>query len=210
MAPSIFINFRRADTDRIGAHLDTALQNAFGKDEVFRDQRSIAKGAHFPDEIKRNLRKCDILLAVMGKQWASLTDATGSRYLDHKGDWVRTEIALALKWGLVVLPVLVDGAELPEESELSHDIRALTTRQAIPFRPHHEEIDLPPLIQAIRKAVPTLRPARPDDSGTGNQGAVTGNRFDHSAVVINGRGNTARNYNLTSDPEDETENQGRP
>ncbi len=210
MAPSIFINFRRADTGDLGPHLDTALQKEFGMDEVFRDQRSIQKGADFRDEIKRNLRKCDILLALMGRQWASLTDETGSRYLDNKGDWVRTEIALALKWDIPVLPVLVDGALLPEEGELTRDIRGLTFQQGVTFRPHHQSIDLPPLFQAIRKAVPGLGPGQPDGtgSGSGGHGAITGNRVDHGSAIFGGQSHTATTINFPNGLEGN--NQGRP
>jgi len=58
-------------------------------------------------------------------------DRFGRRRLDQEQDWVRREIRIALqKPGCRVIPVLIDGAELPDEREaLPEDISALVTRQ---------------------------------------------------------------------------------
>ncbi|EIM95295.1 hypothetical protein WQE_39899 [Paraburkholderia hospita] len=40
------------------------------------------------------------------------------------------ETAIALRRGILVLPVLVDGANMPDEADLPEDIRALARRQA--------------------------------------------------------------------------------
>ncbi|MFR0353189.1 TIR domain-containing protein [Streptomyces sediminimaris] len=195
MAPSIFVNFRRADTGETGVHIDTALVHEFGKDAVFRDQRSIAEGAYFADDIDRNLRKSDLILVVMGPRWASLRDGENRRLIDDESDWVRREVAFSLAMKLTVLPVLVGDAKLPDWSELPQDIAALTTRQAAYFRPHQAHIDFPPLVQAIRRAVPGLRPARhaePEGEAAGNAGVnVRIDRADASPMVFGGHHNTA-------------------
>jgi hypothetical protein len=203
MAARVFVNFRRADTDTTGPHLDTALRNEFGDQEVFRDQRSIRKGAPFPAEITGALRKCDLLLAVMGHRWTSATDDDGRRCIDNPEDWVRKEIALALAWGIEVLPVLVDGASLPDPSELPDDIRDLTGHQTVFFRPHQEHIDFPPLFEAVHKAVPDLRrkrPRRPQGDGGGATYHVE--RFDHGSANFGGSG-TANTYNFGPEEDDE-------
>jgi hypothetical protein len=204
MAPRVFVNFRRADTNTAGPHLDTALSQEFGEREVFRDQRSIRKGAHFPAEIKGALRKCDLLLAVMGPRWASVTDDDNRRCIDNPEDWVRKEIALALDWNITVLPVLVDGAEMPDASELPDDIRELTSHQCVFFRPHQEHIDFPPLFEAVHKAVPDLRRRRPrGPQGDGGGATYHIDRFDHGSANFGGSGNTANTYN--TDPEEDDE-----
>lgn len=204
MAPRVFVNFRRADTGTAGPHLDTALRDEFGEREVFRDQRSIGKGAHFPDEITGALRKCDLLLAVMGHRWATATDDAGRRCIDDPEDWVRKEIALAFAWGIDVLPVLVDGADMPNASELPSDIRNLSSRQCVFFRPHQEHIDFPPLFEAVHKAVPGLRRRRPRRP-QGESGGATYNveRFDHGSANFGGNGNTANTYNFGPEEDDE-------
>ncbi|MFJ4538561.1 toll/interleukin-1 receptor domain-containing protein [Streptomyces tibetensis] len=200
MAPRIFVNFRRADTGPTGPHLDTALRREFGEQEVFRDQRSIRKGAHFPAEILTALRKCDLLLAVMGHEWASVTDGHGRRCIDYPEDWVRKEIALALAWGITVLPIRVDGADLPDAAELPDDIRELSSHQGEIFRPHQEHVDFPQLFEAVHKAVPDLRRRRPRRP-RGDSGGATNHieNFHHGSATFFGTDNTANTYN---DPED--------
>ncbi|MEW2072846.1 TIR domain-containing protein [Streptomyces sp. NPDC013433] len=206
MAPSVFINFRRADTGGAAPHLDTGLRGRFGEAEVFRDQRSIDKGAHYPDQIKRKLRKCELLLALIGKKWETAVDEDHRRCLDDETDWVRMEIALALQWGLTVLPVLVDREEMPDRADIPDDIRALASRQAIHFRPHHEEIYLPPLIKAVRAAVPELgaRRRRDDAGGGGNVGDVRSIRSRNGVVLLGGSGQGVV-HNYSSDHDDDFE-----
>lgn len=143
MDPYVFINFRRADTRNIGSHIDTKLRNEFGSRAAFRDQRDLPKGIDYREELERGIRKCDLLLVVMGAHWASVRDEAGRRCIDREDDWVRKEIALALAYKLPVMPVLVDGAKLPSVDELPDDIRALSYRQAVDFRPDQEQIDFP-------------------------------------------------------------------
>ena len=57
--------------------------------------------------------KCDVLLAVIGKGWLDLRDPDGGRRLDDPKDFVRIEIASALRLGERVIPVLVNGADMP-------------------------------------------------------------------------------------------------
>ncbi|MFI2378127.1 TIR domain-containing protein [Streptomyces sp. NPDC018964] len=207
MAPSVFINFRRADTGGAAPHIDTGIRGTFGEAEVFRDQRSIDKGAHYPDQIRRKLRKCELLLALIGRKWETAVDEDHRRCLDDETDWVRMEIALALQWGLTVLPVLVDRDEMPDRADLPEDIRALTTRQALYFRPHQEEIYLPPLIKAIRAAVPELRPRRRRNGagggGGGNVEDVGGIQSKNGVVILGGSGRgVVHNHPSADDPDD--------
>ncbi|WP_062648931.1 toll/interleukin-1 receptor domain-containing protein [Streptomyces maremycinicus] len=217
MAPNIFINFRRADTDCVGPQLDSALRNEFGAEAVFRDQRSLLHGLDYRKQLERAVRKCDLLLAVMGSRWASVQDNAGRRYIDDANDWVRKEIALALAYETPVIPVLIDNARLPDTSELPSELQALTHHQACYFRPHQEHIDLPPLIAAIRRTIPDLRHARSnrESEGTGADGATTFNidRISGGSHIYGGSRNTINNHGSAartpaSVPEDD--DQGRP
>ncbi|MET9152256.1 TIR domain-containing protein [Streptomyces griseoflavus] len=202
MAPSVFINFRRADTGGTAPHLDTGLRGVFGESEVFRDQRCIDKGAHYPDEIRDKLRRSRLLLALIGKEWETGVDASGRRHLDDETDWVRMEIALALQWRIKVIPVLVDRDEMPDRADLPEDIRGLSTRQAIGFRPHHEEIYLPALIKAVRAAVPELaarrRRAAPGGGGVSDVRSI---RSDRGVVILGGSGHSGVVHNVGSAPD---------
>jgi hypothetical protein len=49
-----------------------------------------------------------VLIAVIGKRWLISLTEQGGRRLDNPDDLVRLEIATALKYGIQVIPVLVD------------------------------------------------------------------------------------------------------
>jgi hypothetical protein len=55
------------------------------------------------------------------------------------GDYVRAEVRSALARPILVLPVLVDGAQMPKPEQLPEDVRAITTKNALPLR--HESFD---------------------------------------------------------------------
>ena len=75
--------------------------------------------------------KCDALLAVIGKQWVASPDGQNRRRLDDPNDFVRIEIEAALQRDVPVIPVLVDGAPMPQSGELPDSLKKLTRRQAI-------------------------------------------------------------------------------
>src|SRR5215472_2221996 len=93
----IFISYRREETAAQAGRLYDHLSGRFGKSRVFRDIYSIAVGADFEEAIKEALSKCDILLALIGPQWASLADSKGARRIKHPRDYVRIEIETALQ-----------------------------------------------------------------------------------------------------------------
>lgn len=147
----------------VGAHIDIALRREFGEKRVFRDERFIV-GGHFTDKIRRNLEKCDVLVVVLSPRRAWEAEGTDRRVSDSF--WARREIAIAFESGLAVLPVLVDGAVLPDRTELPDDIKPLADRQALSFRTYLGHLDFPPLFQAIREAAPTGGNERRDGDGT--------------------------------------------
>ena len=92
-----------------------------------------------------------MLLAVIGRRWASITDADGHRRLDDPDDLVRREIARALERPDVqVIPVLVDGAQMPAKDELPPDLAPLTRRQACELTDSRWEYDVEKLTRRLR------------------------------------------------------------
>ena len=65
---------------------------------------------------------------VIGNSWASCTGQDGRRRLDDPKDWVRLEVAAALRRNVLVVPVLVDGARLPDPTSLPEELRPLCRR----------------------------------------------------------------------------------
>ena len=103
----IFISYRREDSGAYAGRLCDALVNHFGREHIFFDIDSIAPGEDFREVIDRTFSSCQVLLAVIGKQWSTASDKTGKLRLEDKGDTLRMEITSALQKGLRVIPVLV-------------------------------------------------------------------------------------------------------
>jgi hypothetical protein len=71
--------------------------------------------------------------------------------LDDPRDVVRLEISEALSRRIRVIPVLVEGARMPEEKDLPDDLTGLARRQAVDLRPEHWNDDLGRLLSALGK-----------------------------------------------------------
>ena len=147
----VFISYRRDDTAGHSGRLYDHLSRAFGADEVFMDLDDIGRGETFADVLTEKLRDSDVLIAVIGRRWLTLTDAAGRRRLDNPDDWVREEIHTALTAGHLVIPVRVDGAAMPAASDLPENIRGLMERQWAEVRDGSFDHDVEALRQDIRR-----------------------------------------------------------
>jgi hypothetical protein len=147
----IFISYRRDDTAGHAGRLFDHLSTTFGADGVFMDVDDIRRGEAFADTLAERLKQSDVLLAVIGRQWLTLTDSAGIRRLDKADDWVRSEIRSALGGGLLVIPVLVGGASLPKPAGLPADIRALAGRQMADVRDGSWNDDVARLCKDIKR-----------------------------------------------------------
>ena len=130
MAGKIFISYRREDTRADARLVDQRLRTTFGADRIFFDVDTIQKGRDFRKVLAEALDSSNVLLAIIGPTWLTGTDATGRRRIDDPSDFVRLEIANALKRDIAVIPVLVGGAKMPREEDLPDDLRGLAYRQA--------------------------------------------------------------------------------
>jgi TIR domain len=130
----IFISYRRSDAGWPARWLADRLGRQFGASVVFQDVESIRPGDDFAAEIEAAVGACSVLLAVIGPQWLAMGGPAGRR-LDDPGDWVRLEIEAAVKYGILIIPVLVDGAGMPSADELPPSLRELTRRQAVSLSP---------------------------------------------------------------------------
>jgi hypothetical protein len=147
----IFISYRREDSAGHAGRLFDRLRDHFGKDRVFMDVTKIEPGEDFVDAIDRAVGACDILLAVIGRQWLNCADETGRRRLDNPNDLLRIETATALKRNVRVVPVLVQGAKTPPTEALPEDLKRLTRRQAVELRDTRWDADTADLIAVLEK-----------------------------------------------------------
>jgi TIR domain len=126
----IFVSYRRGESDAHAGRLADRFIEHFGEHRVFYDIDLTEPGVDFIDQIQIAVDSSEVLIAVIGKNWVTATDPAGQKRLENPHDYVRIEIATALKRNIRVIPVLVQGAAMPSAHELPNDLTPLTYRRA--------------------------------------------------------------------------------
>jgi hypothetical protein len=129
--PRVFISYRRGDGDFYADSLFDRMMAGVSDVAIFRDTDTLKPGMVYSEKIDQTLRTCDFLLVVMGKKWLNAVDKEGVRRLEKSDDWVRLEIAAALRHGTTVVPCLIGGAAMPAQGDLPQEIADLTLRHAV-------------------------------------------------------------------------------
>jgi len=160
MPPRIFISYRRSDSQHIADHIREKLADAFGDSAIFQDVENIAPGTDFRVEIRKALVGCRVMLVIIGNNWINIKDDFGNRRLDNPNDFVRIEIETGLQdSGITVIPLLIDGARMPSESQLPVSIQSLAYKQA--YEIHHGRL----LKHDMETLIDFLRPPKRDNGG---------------------------------------------
>lgn len=166
MNGSIFINYRRDDEPNFAMLLYTRLEQKFPADRLFMDISSIAPGDDFVRILRDSVEKCDIVLAIIGKNWLGARDHAGNRRLDDPNDFVRIELEQALDLRKRVIPILVGSANMPNGEDLPDGLRPLATRNAVRFLPDRFRSDAENLERALDQLLTTPpRTSNPLPSG---------------------------------------------
>lgn len=151
---NILISYRREDSADITGRIDDRLVQQFGREAVFKDVDSIPLGVDFRTYLDAPVAKCDVFLAVIGRNWMKAKDRKGKSRLEDPGDFVRIEIESALKRQIPVIPVLVSGASIPSADRLPASVQDLSYRNGIEVRPDpdfHRDMDR--LIEYLKQQV---------------------------------------------------------
>ncbi|HEX9277410.1 MAG TPA: TIR domain-containing protein [Casimicrobiaceae bacterium] len=147
--PVVFISYRRSDTQMVAGRLRESLARHFGDAAIFRDKNSIAAGEDWTKAIRDELTRDTVVVALIGSTWASAKDDSGRRRLDDPADWNRVELEQALQHGCRVVPLLVDDAKMPKESDLPESLGALARANALKLRDDDWDSDVGRLVQAL-------------------------------------------------------------
>jgi|GEM_PF-2239205 hypothetical protein len=133
-AGKVFISYRRDDSAVMCGSIYDRLAEIFGVDTVFKDVDMIPVGTNFEKFISSTLEQCVAQVVVIGPRWVSIALPDGQRRLDDPRDFVRLEVESALRLGIHVIPVLVQGAQLPTADELPESLRPLADLTPITVR----------------------------------------------------------------------------
>jgi hypothetical protein len=145
----VFISYRREDSAGFAGRIYDRLVRVLGSDKVFLDVQNITPGVDFIEVLSERVGRCDVLLAVIGQQWLTISNADKQRRIDDPDDFVRIEIEAALARGIRVIPVLVDGARMPKGEDLPDSLRKLSRRQGIEISLARFDSDVERLSRAL-------------------------------------------------------------
>jgi hypothetical protein len=165
----IFINYRRGDAATNASRLCEWLADRYGEDQVFMDVDTIEPGRPWREAIDLAVGSSDLVLAVIGRDW--LTELR--RRLDDSDDFMRHELETAFRRDVRIIPVLVEGAEMPRRDELPDTLVQLSEYQAFAVRNERWEWDKQALLrrvdrvlaiqpEAVSSPPPVLSPAAPE------------------------------------------------
>ena len=162
----IFISYRRQDSQSAAGRLADHLREHMHGVPIFRDVETIEPGINFVEAINRALQSCGILLAIIGPRWVNVQNAAGQRRLDNPNDYTRQEISTALQRGDVrVIPVLVEGAQMPGKGELPDELKIFASLNAIELTDKRWKFDISQLVETLNKALdvsPAPKPPQPE------------------------------------------------
>jgi hypothetical protein len=146
----IFVSYRRDDSSGHAGRLADRLVEHFGRNRIFVDIDTIEPGEDFVTVIENAVGSCEILIAVIGQKWLS---GSGSGQLDNPNNFVRLEIATALRRNIRVIPVLVQRASMPKAQDLPEDLINLTRRNAIELSDLRWQSDVDQLISVMERVL---------------------------------------------------------
>jgi tetratricopeptide (TPR) repeat protein len=177
----IFISYRRQETAWPARQLYDVLVEHFPAEQVFKDVDNIDPGDEFVERITTAVESCDVLLALIGPNWLTITNKKGQRRLDDPEDYVRIEIETALTRKIRVIPILVDDAQMPGADELPATLAPLVYRQAVEINP--VTFDTKRLLSTVRR---TLAALKVSDTATGSAAPPSTARSDRSNQQVAG------------------------
>jgi hypothetical protein len=187
----VFINYRTGDGEWPAAFLDDKFKRRYGRDRVFRDATSLDAGLDFRGELRRRLRRCTVLVAIIGPNWLTAGSIDGERLIDDPDDYVRMEIESCLRRKIRVVPVTLNATPLPHEDDLPPAIADLASYQKREFRSRNYQSDFDDLVAVIDEEIPLATDDRdaekPQRAGDGiHVGSAKRSAIGHNPIYREG------------------------
>jgi TIR domain len=141
----IVVSYRRVDSQAIAGRMTDRLIAQFGEPSVFMDVDNIPFGTDFRHHIQSVLAQAQVLIAVVGPEWLGVS-ADGNSRIQEEEDPVRVEIETAMRLEIKIIPVLVNGASMPNAAALPESLKRFAFLNAAPldsgrdFRPHMDRL----------------------------------------------------------------------
>lgn len=156
----IFINYRREDTAPNASRIYEWLSERYGDEQVFMDVDTIEPGLDWMQAIDRAVGSADLVLALIGTDWLNEFERRGF----ETDDPMRHELETALgREDIRVIPLLVNGAKMPQSTELPPTLASLARRHALEImRPGDERfrVDKQALLERVDRVIGVPEPTQ--------------------------------------------------
>ncbi len=151
--PEVFISYRRSDAPAAAGRVAHDLAGHFGSRRVFLDVSGIAPSRAWDEAIGGALAACKAGIVIIGRSWLQPGADGALPRLHNTDDVVRSEIAALLETRKAIFPLLVEGARLPEATELPQNLRALLRFQAMTIGNGDWEATMSHLIREVERVM---------------------------------------------------------
>jgi len=201
----VFLSYRREDAAPYARLLQIQFRDQLPDVHVFMDLDSIEAGLDFAEVIRGALDSCAVLVALIGRQWATLADKEGHPRLNDPHDFVRFEIQRALQRGVRVIPVLVDGAGPLRQEELPAELHELALLNAFELSYDRYQYDADRLLELIQRVAEAAEAAE----GSQELPQVAGRWRDNFGYWVHIQQNGAAITTVTTDASGNPVSQGQ-
>jgi hypothetical protein len=145
---TVFISYRRSDTQDLAGRLGDRLRAVDGISQVFIDVDGIEPGVNFVSKTELALNNSDVCILLIGERWRGVRPDGVTRIFEEC-DYVRQETAAALSGKCFVLPVLANNATMPAVNDLPPDLARLAQLNALSLRHADFQHDIEYLIKTL-------------------------------------------------------------
>jgi hypothetical protein len=152
----IYLSYQRSDlaTTR---RLHDGLEQQFGKIDLH--ERDLRGGDNFYTAAEKQVAACDVFLVAIDKSWLETPDNKGGRPPYNPSDFVRFEIAAALRLRKHIIPVLINDIQRPSADSLLEPLKPLAEFNAVRLSDDRFGTDMQALRNGIEAALAQGRTA---------------------------------------------------
>jgi hypothetical protein len=137
----VYLSYTRSESGAAAIGLRKRLDAIMGFANVW-DNAELRAGTSLEEEVRRALDRCSIVVALIGRN-----------AFHSARTWQVDEIAYALAAGKPVVPVLLDGAAMPDTTDLPESIIGLSRYQTFELHADRMEADLDRLADRIARSI---------------------------------------------------------
>ena len=125
-----FVAYRYYDAPHMSDQISLWLFQHYQQVNVTRGYDALPLNAYDSAPLLHSLRASNTLFVIVGPRWLEARNEVGQRRIDQPTDLVHAAIAIALRERKLIIPILVEGAQMPPVGALPPDIAAFSYQQA--------------------------------------------------------------------------------